>query len=319
MNKKYIEWVIIFVLSTMLVLGGAWLYHRHKQGNDVRGKYTFAQTKEKINYLGSIKIISPESGEMNFYRLSDGSWRFKEAKDYFINNEMLSQFFNMVKNSIILSAVRVDDDFLEKNNLNADKGTLIQTYDYDGNLLDKVVLGNKSNTPDMFWSRSADNNLYAYEVSAIKAFSASVPDWIPYPLLSIKTDEIRWVSINGERKNYKEFHKLLKHSSAWRDLVRALNFLEYYGVDFKSDFAQVPSDTKIRRIDVGMLNGMIYKLTVLDTADAYWIIISMDSDKIFMLDAINAAANTYRYYADWVFRLSDEQGEAFLSNGLFYD
>lgn len=318
MNKRYIEWVVIFVLSAMLVLGGSWLYSRYKQGSDIRGKYTFAQTKEKINYLGNIKIISQESGEMNFYRLSDGSWRFKEAKDYFVSDEMLSFFFNMVKNSIILSVRKSDNDFVEKNNLTADKGTVVQTYDYDGNLLDNIILGNKSNVPELFWSRNAGNEQYAYEISAINGFSSSVQNWVPYPLLSIKTDEIKWISINGEKTDYKEFNRLLKRSSAWRDLVRALNFLDYYGVDFKSDFVNLPQDTKVRQIDVGMLNGMIYKLTLLDTADAYWIVISMDADRVFLVDAVDVAANTYRYYADWVFRLSDEQGTILFSNSLFY-
>ena len=141
MNKKYIEGVVLFVLLALFVLGGAWLYSRNKEGSNLRGKYTFAETRDKINYLGSIKMVSPENGEITIYRLEDGSWRFKEAKEYFVNEEMLAAFFKMIKSSIILSAVQPKGDFAEKNNLTAEKGILLKTYDYDGKLLDDVILG----------------------------------------------------------------------------------------------------------------------------------------------------------------------------------
>jgi len=318
MNKKYIEWAILFVLSAMLLLSGVWFYSEYKYKGDVRGKYTFAHTKAKINYLGNIKIVSPESGEMNIYRLDDGGWRFKEAKEYYINEERLSAFFDMVKNSIIVSVQRTDADFMEKNDLNTEKGILVATYDYDGNLLDEIILGKQSPEQGLFWARKANDENYAYVINSITGFSAVAPDWLPYPLLSIKTDEIKWVSINGDKTDYKEFNKLLANSSAWRDLAGILSYLDYYGLDFKSEFIDLPEDTRVRQIDVGMLNGMIYKLTVLDIGNTYWVVISMDAKKIFMIDAMKVAAETYRYYADWVFRLSDEQGEKLFSDNLFY-
>ena len=76
MNKKYIAGVILFVLLALFLLGGAWLYSRNKEGSNLRGKYTFAVSRDKINYLGGIKIVSPENGEISIYRLADGSWRF---------------------------------------------------------------------------------------------------------------------------------------------------------------------------------------------------------------------------------------------------
>jgi len=317
MNKKYIAGVILFVLAALTVWGGAWLYNAHKSEADVRGKYTFARTKDKINYLGNIKISAPESGEINIFRFQDGSWRFKEAKEYFVNEEMLSAFFNMVRRSVIISSVQADDEFLANNNLSENTGITIKIYDYDGNLLDEVVFGAIDEEKNTSWIRRNDASTYVYNISSVGGVSASAQDWLPYPLLSIKTSEIKSVTINGEKTDYREFNRRLRRFAVWRDFARTLEFLDYYGLTFKSDLADLPEYTKVRQIDVGMLNGMIYKLTVLNVDGMYWIVISMDANKVFTSGAINMAAGTYRYYSDWVFRLSDEQGNILFDEMLF--
>lgn len=318
MTKKYILGSILFVLTSLLILAGVWGYSRYRQGANVRGEYALSATRDKINYLGNIKIGTSSGGEFNIHRLSDGSWRFKEAKDYYVNEEMLASFFKMVKNSVIVSVLPVDDEFLQQNNLTKETGIKVETYDYDGKLLDKVILGKWIPEQQLMMIKSSANEHYAYAVSAINNFSGSPQDWIPYPLLNIKTSEIKSVIINGNKKDYREFNKLLSSSSAWRELARVLDFVEYQGLTYKSDLADLPPDTKVRQIDVLMLTGMFYKLTVLNVGTSYWVLISMDAQKVFTREAINVAADTYRYYADWVFQLMEEQGKA-LFNGELLD
>ncbi len=318
MTKKYILGSILFVLTSLLILAGVWGYSRYRQGANVRGEYALSATRDKINYLGNIKISTSSGGEFNIHRLSDGSWRFKEAKDYYVNEDMLASFFRMVKNSVIVSVLPVDDEFLQQNNLTKETGIKVETYDYDGKLLDKVILGKWIPEQQLMMIKSSANEHYAYAVSAINNFSGSPQDWIPYPLLNIKTSEIKSVIINGNKKDYREFNKLLSSSSAWRELARVLDFVEYQGLTYKSDLADLPPDTKVRQIDVLMLTGMFYKLTVLNVGTSYWVLISMDAQKVFTREAINVAADTYRYYADWVFQLMEEQGKA-LFNGELLD
>ncbi len=318
MTKKYILGSILFVLTSLLILAGVWGYSRYRQGANVRGEYALSATRDKINYLGNIKISTSSGGEFNIHRLSDGSWRFKEAKDYYVNEDMLASFFKMVKNSVIVSVLPVDDEFLQQNNLTKETGIKVETYDYDGKLLDKVILGKWIPEQQLMMIKSSANEHYAYAVSAINNFSGSPQDWIPYPLLNIKTSEIKSVIINGNKKDYREFNKLLSSSSAWRELARVLDFVEYQGLTYKSDLADLPPDTKVRQIDVLMLTGMFYKLTVLNVGTSYWVLISMDAQKVFTREAINVAADTYRYYADWVFQLMEEQGKA-LFNGELLD
>ncbi len=316
MTKKYILGSILFVLTSLLILAGVWGYSRYRQGANVRGEYALSATRDKINYLGNIKISTSSGGEFNIHRLSDGSWRFKEAKDYYVNEDMLASFFKIVKNSVIVSVLPVDDAFLQQNNLTKETGIKVETYDYDGKLLDKVILGKWIPEQQLMMIKSSANEHYAYAVSAINNFSGSPQDWIPYPLLNIKTSEIKSVIINGNKKDYREFNKLLSSSSAWRELARVLDFVEYQGLTYKSDLADLPPDTKVRQIDVLMLTGMFYKLTVLNVGTSYWVLISMDAQKVFTREAINVAADTYRYYADWVFQLMEEQGKALFNGDL---
>lgn len=316
MSKKYILGVVLFVFMALFILGGAWIYSRYEQQSNVRGEYAFAATRDKISYLGRISITTPQNGEINIYRVSDGSWRFKEAKDYYINENMLASFYRMVKNSVIVTVKSSDEDFLDKNDLNAGKGTEIRTYDFDGKLLDYVILGKRAAEQHLVLARNGINPLYAFGISSVDDFSGLAQAWIPYPLLNIKTSEIKAVTINGKKTDYQEFNSLLQHSGAWRNFARALDFLDYQGLTFKSDLADLPPETKIRQIDVLMLTGMFYKLTVLNVSDAYWLVVSMDAKKVFLAEAINVAAENYKYYADWVFQLSDEQGKALFDDTL---
>ncbi|MBQ8481773.1 MAG: DUF4340 domain-containing protein [Alphaproteobacteria bacterium] len=316
MNKKYILGGILFVLTALVILAGVWFYSRYKQEANVRGKYTFSATKDKINYLGNIKMITANGGEFNIHRLPDGSWRFKEAKDYYVNEEMLASFLSMVKNSVIVSVLPVNDTFLQQNNLTEENGIEIKTYDYDGKLLDDIILGKWIPEQQLVMIKDGKNEHYAYAASAANVFSGMPQDWIPYPLLNIKTSEIKSVIINDKKKDYKEFNRLLAHSSAWRELVRVLNFMEYQGLTYKSDLADLPPDVKVRQIDVLLLTGMFYKLTVLNVDNAYWVLISMDAQKVFAKEAINVAANTYRFYADWVFQLMEQQGKVLFNEEL---
>ncbi|MBR1600882.1 MAG: hypothetical protein IJ677_04820 [Alphaproteobacteria bacterium] len=316
MTKKHILGSVLFVLVSLLMLTGGWFYSRYKQGVNVRGEYTFATTKNKIDYLGNIKVSTANGVGFNIYRRQDGSWRFKEVKDYFVNEDVLAAFFNMVKNSVIVSVLPVDEQFLKQNSLTAETGTEIETYDYDGKLLNKIILGKWNPKQQLMMVKNSENEHYAYEVSAVNNFSGLVKDWIPYPLLSIKTSDIKSVVINGNKKDYQEFNNKLTHSVAWRNMAGVLNFMEYQGLTFKSDLANLPPDVKVRQIDVLMLTGMFYKLTVFNIHNSYWVLISMDAQKVFAREAINVAADTYRFYADWVFQLMDEQGVALFNDAL---
>lgn len=318
MTKKYAAGIILFVLSALLLLGGALFYAKYKESADVKGRYTFTAGRNKINYIGKAVITSPE-GEITLYRAKDGSWHFKEAKDYFVNEDVLAGFMEMIKDSVIVSVREADEKTLRSAGVDDKNGTRIRTYGHDSALLDDVVLGRGMSADGLMPARRTAEKSHLYGISSANEFSAAPQDWIPYPLLSVKTEDIREVVINGKKTGYDDFNKLLGRSKAWRDFASALEYIDYYGLTFKSDLADLPADVKVRRIDVLMLTGMYYKLTVIETEGSYWLVISMDAQKVFSTEAVKVATETYRYYADWVFRMSDEQGKALFSDELLKD
>lgn len=309
MNKKYMAGAVLFVLAAALFCGIAWFHsYNQKNATDWRGRFVFADSKNKINYLGRINISNSENGEINIHRDKDGNWRFAEAKDYYVNEDMLSAFFKLIKSSYIVSEYRSDEKLRKK-------GTEIKIFDLDGQLLDDVTLG-KLTTSDMMWAYKGNNENNLYNITYEGGFSASPRDWLPYPLLSIKTAEIKSVTINGKERDYPAFNKLLSNSSAWRNFARVLNFVDYQGLTLKSDLTTLPPDVRIRQIDVLMLTGMFYKIMVMKVGNSYWMLVSMDAKKVFTKDAVNVAVNTYRFYADWIFQLMDEQGKVLFDDAL---
>lgn len=309
MNKKYMAGAVLFVFAATLFCGIAWFHsYSKKNATDWHGRFVFAESKNKINYLGRINISNPESGEINIHRDKDGNWRFAEAKDYYVNEDMLSAFFKLIKSSYIVS------EYLEDEKLRP-KGTEIKTFDLDGQLLDDITLG-KHTTSDMMWAYKGNNENNLYNITYEGGFSAYPRDWLPYPLLSIKTSEIKSVTINGKERDYSAFNKLLSNSSAWRNFARVLDFVDYQGLTLKSDLTSLPPDVKIRQIDVLMLTGMFYKIMVMKVGNSYWMLISMNAQKVFTKDAINVAVGTYRFYADWIFQLMDEQGKVLFDDAL---
>lgn len=309
MNKKYMAGAVLFVLSAALFCGIAWFYsYNKKNAADWRGRYVFAESRRKINYLGRINISDSEGSSINIRRDKDGNWRFAEAKDYYVNEDMLSAFFKLIKSSYIVSEYGSDDSTREK-------GTEIKIFDLDGQLLDDVTLGKRA-TGDMMWAYKGNNENNLYNITHEGGFSAYPVDWLPYPLLTIKTSEIKSVTINGKETDYSAFHKLLNNSSAWRNFARVLDFVDYQGLTLKSDLTTLPRDARIRQIDVLMLTGMFYKIMVMNVGNSYWMLVSMDAKKVFTKDAVNVATDTYRFYADWIFQLMDKQGKILFDDAL---
>lgn len=309
MNKKHVLMAVLFLLLSLSLLACAWFYTSLKHEDNVRGKYMFANTRDNINYLGYINISSPENGEINIYHWEDGSWRFQEANDYYTNDDVLASFFNMIRNSIVISSIGADGASLEKNDLEGEKAINIKTYDYNGKLLDDVVLGRKIGDQGIVMARRSNNNRYIYTISSAANFPTSARDWLPYPLLHINPNEIKAVTINGHKFNRDDLDRLMRFSSSWKNFARTLDFLDYNGLTLKSDLKHLPEDTKVRQIDVSVYGGLIYKLVVLNVDAEYWVIISLDAPKVFLPKAVEVATKSYKYYSDWFFKLSDEQGK----------
>jgi len=139
MTDKYLKVILGCALLLVAILSGVALYNHYFDAKNMRGKYVFANSRQEIDNLSAIKIISAGGHEINLYRQGD-SWRFKEANDYFVNTDMMQNFYNMISKSIVISVHNGKKSQLAENDLlNPQEtterdgvGTLVKTYDADG-------------------------------------------------------------------------------------------------------------------------------------------------------------------------------------------
>lgn len=310
MKNKYLYWLLYFGCAVVLFLGVAFWYLRYQDGRNVRGKYTFSNTRQNISRLGKITMITPENGEINIMRQGD-KWIFKEAHDYFVNVEMLSEFYKMVNNSVIIA---IDDkSSSEKFGLDLDKnnkptlGTIVQTYDDEGKVLDSIIL---SSITDLNYNRYArlTNRPYIYTITEATGFSGLAESWLPYPLLGIPQDIVEALVWNSETYEKKNFKNLLQHSAKGRRVIHSLQFVGYEGLIPVMDFVEAYPEAKAHNIRVITATGLIYDMQVYFVEDSYWLKVTLASKKVSRREVPSFIQANQKYFDKWLFQLSDEQG-----------
>ena len=315
MNKKYLLFVTLFVLLAAAVLGGSHLYRHYKNEANVLGKYTFAQTRKNIRRLSHIRLTTAQNGTVNLYRQGE-FWHFKEAADYFINTDSLANFYNMVNNSLIMTAqpagkkTMADARLLMPNDKNTQQtGTRIETFDGDEQLLDDVVIGAMLQEGEYRFARKADG-AYIYTVSHIGTFDGHPQSWIPYPLLNIKDDMIGALVIDGKYLDRQLIDDIKPHLPFIRKLTEALNFLNYGGIAAQKDFFKTYPDIKPQTVKVLTPIGLNYVLNIYFADDTYWLTIHLQMNKIARKEVGAFVGENQKYFKDWIFQLNDEQGSA---------
>ena len=100
MSKKSLFIILCLVIFSLISLNSALRSLKTKSIQNILGSYTFAATKQNLFKLNRIRLTSSDGSEMNFY-YEHGIWYFEEAADYYVKNEAIENFYNMVKNSIL--------------------------------------------------------------------------------------------------------------------------------------------------------------------------------------------------------------------------
>lgn len=308
MLNKYFRYAWIF-LAAAAVLFGTVLWNKYQSdAGKVRGQYAFEQTRNNIKLLKHIRMTTPTSGEVNL-ELRDGEWRFKEAKDYFINVNRLAAFYEMVNNALIETVNPATVEVLEKQNLTPDTGTKVTTYDGAGKVLDEVIIGKRYNDESVY-AYFANNKSYYYSIGPVGAFSGEAQDWIPYPLLNIDANLIRKMVIRGRVFAGEKLEKLAQRSLNLQRALGVLSFIGYNGIMLKSDMLQDETvNVEPRTLDVVMINGLIYAMQIYEVADTYWLGITLQADKLTRKDVPAFVKQNQKYFADWLFLMDTRQGK----------
>jgi hypothetical protein len=317
MPKKYLIKAFLFVLVAAIALGFSNWYKQYKNDANVLGQYTFAQTRQNIRRMAHIRITTAEDGTFNLKREGE-YWRFQEAANYYINTDSLANLYNMINNSVIMNVQPGDKKLFAEAGLvmptaaKADtkfKGTRIEIFDDEEILLNDLIIGNGLDDGEYHFARQT-NGSYVYNVSQIGIFSGSPQSWIPYPLLKIKENMIEALVLDGRILSRQLLHDIKPHLSFIKELLDTLSFLRYDGIAKLSEFKQTFPDAQPQTIKVITPLGLIYALNVYHTDDAYWLTVRLQMDKIARTEVAAFIGENQKYFKDWVFQLSPEQGAA---------
>ena len=313
MNKKKLFTVVICVLSLFAVALVLHYFIFFRELN-MRGKYTFGKVKNEIADINHIKLNTPQYGEVNLY-WNEGYWRFKEAGDYFVNYDMLAGFYEMVNNSVVISASKTDFATLQTNNLlsssEADnsigQGTEISVYNDKNKILTDLIIGNRINSDGYTYARPRDKNII-YVISAVGRFSGDAQAWLPYPLLIVDYTYINNIICNDITIDEKQLQTALFKNQQLMNLFDILQYLEYEGIVRKNDFFQASDKAKAKKIVINMIGGLIYEINVYEINNTYWATIDLKAQSIAHKEVYPFVEENAKYFADWAFQLPDSQG-----------
>lgn len=314
MSKKYLILTLISVVFIALLAGVSVWYSQRKQGENVRGKYAFAETRSNIRRLRHVKLTTADSGEINLY-LKDGVWHFQEAANYFVNPEQLADFYYMLNNSIFTAVSKTHkDDYEQKLLLNPlespkNSGTLIETFNEEEQLMDSVIIGSSDSQGEERFAR-VQKYPYVYKISAVRGFSGAAGAWMPYPLLGIPTFAVRNILVQNIKLSEKALAVYLPYSENLQKLMKIFTFLEYDGIAYKTDFARDYPAEEPKQISVETKEGLVYNFKIyrIENED-YWLAVELNKTKISQKGVDSFVAENQKYFKDWVFNLNDEQGQ----------
>lgn len=300
MSKKYLFFILVVVLFSMATLGLALKQLQTKSLQNVLGSYSFANTKNNLFKLKQIKLTKSNGQEMNFY-YENGIWFFEEAADYFVKDEAVKNFYDMIKNSILTEKVETDVPMEEKIN--------IKTFDEKGNVLDDVYLAGEN-----YSVMSYPNNKFLYKITKTENISDNPPDWLPSPLLKVKKDLISGVNVNGKYATKAALNENEAFSEALKEFIGVLNNLDYEGIvsDELFDEEYAP-EMQHKELLIYLAGGLDYRMQLFSDGENYYARILAEREIIAKTE-VNAVIDIQNmYYRGWTFLLTPEQGKTLFS------
>ncbi|MBP1532166.1 MAG: hypothetical protein ILA52_01545, partial [Alphaproteobacteria bacterium] len=192
-------------------------------------------------------------------------------------------------------------------NMLDDNAVKLITYNQKGKVLDEIWLGKRTADGESAVIRRK-NGKYFYTINEVTDFSGEAQDWVPYPLLNIDSDIIKKVAVNGTEFSAEKLQKILPYSKKWLSLFNTLRFIDYQGIEYKKALDNVKVH-RTQEIEVTIIGGLIYKLTIYDVGDSFWLAVTLASEKVAHKDVVTFVKNNQMYFADWIFQLNEEQGQ----------
>ncbi len=307
MTKKHLLTALCFVI----VAGCSWIisqYYRQRVDETfVRGHYAFAAARQKVMLLQKIELT--ENGQTITLHRQDDTWHFQQAADYFVNDEMLAAFYEMIDNALIIAtspAKKAALDDLQNN------GIKIKIYDDEDNILVDMLM---SDQPQKDKSRLAhlEGNSKIYRIAPVRMFSGAAASWVPMPLLAIAQQNIAGITIEDAYFSSDILAEAKATNKTIRELLSLLEFVAYDGIVRRSDFTAIYPNIEPLTLQIHLTSGLIYRLQLYAFQDAFWLGIDLKAEKIARQDVPQQIEELTPRFAHWVFQLSDENGQILYS------
>lgn len=295
MNRKYLITIYFFVLISVVSLVLAFQYLQKQANLHTPGSYAFANTKKNLFNLSRIKLITSDEREMNFY-YDSGIWYFEEAADYYVNDQTLKDFYEVVQNSIITG--KSSKGISANNQLN------IKTYSVDNILLDDVYFSG-----DDYSLINYANENQVYDVSHTEKLSANPEDWLPSPLFEISTDLISAINFNGKYAKRKTLDETMQFSDDFLKLLSVLERVEYEGIMPKELFEKEYSPIETKTLKIYLRGGLNYVLLISHDSENYYLQILPQRELLARSEVNKIIQIKQMYYDEWTFILVPEQGK----------
>lgn len=307
MTKKHFIAVFIFAVIAAVCGVGAALYKSRVANISADGEPVFAATKAKMQYLGKIRIISADGNEINLYR-QEGIWHLKEAKNYFANIGQLNKLLRMINDSYVISADETSSRQLKRRGLDSASGLLIETYALDDTILNRIILGKKTEK-GICYARLPETEMTTYRISSCGVFSADIGDWVPYPLFSLPFYLLERIKTPETELYHAEIEEEILKSAKMRRFAMTLGAVGYQGIVYKKELPPEISAEETRQIEVELADGLVYVLTIYHLDDSYWLEVAMKVGRVARQEVPVFIEKNRKYIEDWAFQLDDEQGK----------
>ena len=159
MTKKNLLTIFAFMICGIFwaVSGIITTYKNEPQINN--GRLIFAQTVAQKN-ISKVIITSPENTIT--FEADNNMWLIKESDYYYANIELFNLLLNDFHTARYIGKQAFNPSLLEKLSLlmpakeKIGAGTLIETFDEQGNKLDAIIIGKKNKKNNFYFVRPAD-------------------------------------------------------------------------------------------------------------------------------------------------------------------
>ncbi len=319
MTKKNLLTIFAFMICGIFwaVSGIITTYKNEPQINN--GRLIFAQTVAQKN-ISKVIITSPENTIT--FEADNNMWLIKESDYYYANIELFNLLLNDFHTARYIGKQAFNPSLLEKLSLlmpakeKIGAGTLIETFDEQGNKLDAIIIGKKNKKNNFYFVRPADKE-EVWIADGNFLLPTEIYSWLMQPLFEFPENIFDAISITQSGKTATaERTDARSYFFNNGNVVFPQSVIERYSYLITEKVLSVQNFDEIlfphhKQIVLSTFNGLKLTTDMFYDNQDYWIKITL-SPMVLSTAAVNAYIkdNAFRYDG-WYFKIPPAAGKTF--------